>query len=184
MVRLRAPGADAVATDGVTSSKGLAPLGWWFWLWEREPGGSKQRRSHLCEERATSRRQRWIGSVGALGVGARCDRWRGGWWSPAEELALRSRCLSRRPQLLRMDGTEAGVAEANMVVMNPGGTESDDAGDAGGQSCVGASRWPSKASGADATPGSTSSRAEQQRPPNALERTATPVGPRMDKTGQ
>jgi hypothetical protein len=62
--------------------------------------------------------------------------------------------------LVRMDGAEAGVAEENMVVMKPGGTESDDAGDAGGQSCVGASRWSSKAAGASATPGSRSRAAE------------------------
>jgi hypothetical protein len=40
--------------------------------------------------------------------------------------------------LVRMDGEVAGVALANMAVMNPGGTERDEVGE---QSCVGAISW-------------------------------------------
>jgi hypothetical protein len=55
-----------------------------------------------------------------------------------------------------MDGSEAGVVVANMAVMKLGRMERDDVGDAGEQSCIGASKWPSKAADTDSMPGSGS----------------------------
>jgi hypothetical protein len=159
---VRAPDADAAATDGVTSGKGLAPIGRWFWPWEREPGGvvssagailvKSELRAGAGDGVAAS--ELWEsgpGVIGGMEVGGVLPKsWRDvtAGVSPGDH------------SLVQMDGAEAGLAKANMAVMKPGGTESDDAGDASGHSCIGASRWPSKAAGANATPGSRSRAAE------------------------
>jgi hypothetical protein len=59
-----------------------------------------------------------------------------------------------------MAGAVAGVALANRAVMNPGGTDRDEDGEVGEQSCVGAISWPSKVAGAEVTPSSWNGEAE------------------------